>query len=37
MRFLIQVSSLSMIDIAIKELIKLEGVFTARRMLPGDK
>lgn len=36
MRFLFQVSELSAIDLAIKELSEVEGVFDARRMLPNE-
>ncbi len=37
MRFLFQVSDLAMIDLAIKGLASVEGVFDARRMMPGQK
>ncbi|WP_165252585.1 bifunctional (p)ppGpp synthetase/guanosine-3',5'-bis(diphosphate) 3'-pyrophosphohydrolase [Adlercreutzia sp. ZJ304] len=37
MRFLFQVGDLSMIDLAIRELAAVEGVFDARRMMPGQK
>ena len=36
MRFLFQVSDLSMIDVAIRELASVDGVFDARRTMPGQ-
>lgn len=36
MRFLFQVSDLSMIDVAIRELANVDGVFDARRTMPGQ-
>ncbi len=36
MRYLFQVSQISNIEYILGELRKIDGVFDARRMLPGD-
>ena len=36
MRFLFQVSDTHMIDLMLEDLKAVEGVFDARRMLPGE-